>query len=636
MHAVGRSPFRRWHAPLPAARSSTLLPRRDGDIAETGRVRFPAWLASRSIPLSAQLLIAFVGLVGAMTVVLSISAYRSSLDALLAEAMRDAGEVAQARERTLAIMLDLRQRRAEGFLLSVEALCGEPAGARGFGFSEECVRIMVDEMRMTEGASAALLTFRGRTLRASGEPIAPGVPRPDATALVVPRGPGASDLIMQAVHGDTVLRLQFDSEVVLPFFEDREDLGRVDDLYLTDPDGRFLTPVRYAGAARGTPPGAEFAEPLHECRAFAGETLGIDYRGVPTIHGFRPVTSIGGGCIDAHIPYSTLIEAAEQIRTGLITRGALFGLVGIVLSLIAANRIAAPVRRLARSARAIQGGKFSEPIPVGGPSEVRALGQALRSMAGELTKLLTTEQSARLDAESANRSKDKFLAIVSHELRTPLNAVLGWTRLLSTGYLNEQRTRRALDAIERNAEAQQQLIEDLLDVSRIVAGRLRMERAPVRLVPETEAAIETIRPLVIDKKIQLDSRFEEDLVVRGDAQRIRQIVWNVVSNAVKFTPTEGLVSVTLRRREGDAELIVRDSGIGIAADVLPHIFEWFRQADGNVARQETGLGLGLGLVKQLVDLHGGSVVVESAGEGKGTTFIVRLPLADAEPAPSAG
>jgi signal transduction histidine kinase len=587
-------------------------------------------LTSRSIPLSAQLLIAFVGLVGAMTVVLSIAAYRSSLDALVAEAMRDAGEVAQARERTLAILLDLRQRRAEGFLLSVEAICGEPAGARGFGFSEECVRIMVDEMRMTERASSAVLTFRGRTLRTSGAPIAPGVPRPDAVALVVPRGPGESDLIMQAVHGDAVLRLQFDSEVVLPFFDDREDLGRVDDLYLTDPDGRFLTPVRYAGAARGTPPGADFAEPLHECRAFAGETLGIDYRGVQTIHGFRPVQSIGGGCIDAHIPYSTLLAAAEQIRSGLITRGALFGLVGVMLSLIAANRIAAPVRRLARSARAIQGGKFSEPIPVGGPSEVRALGRALRSMAGELTKLVTTEQSARLDAESANRSKDKFLAIVSHELRTPLNAVLGWTRLLSTGYLNEQRTRRALDAIERNAEAQQQLIEDLLDVSRIVAGRLRMERAPVRLVPEAEAAIETIRPLVIDKKIQLDSRFEEDLVVAGDAQRIRQIVWNVVSNAVKFTPAEGLVSVTLRRQGTDAELIVRDSGIGIAPDVLPHIFEWFRQADGNVARQETGLGLGLGLVKQLVDLHGGSVVVESAGEGKGTTFIVRLPLGDGE------
>ncbi len=598
-------------------------------------MRFPAWLASRSIPLSAQLLIAFVGLVGAMTVVLSIAAYRSSLDALVSEALRDAGEVAQARERTLVELLELRQRRAQGFLLSVEAICGEPAGARGFGFSEECVRIMVDELQMTESASAALLTFRGRTLRSSGERIAEGVPRPDALALVVPRGPGRSDLIMQAVNGDAVLRLQFDSESVLrPFFDEREDLGRVDDLYLTDPDGRFLTQVRYAGAARGTPPGADVAEPLRECRAYAGEKVGIDYRGIETIHGFRPVESIGGGCIDAHITYSTLLDAAEQIRTGLITRGAMFSLVGIMLSLLAAYRIAAPVRRLARSARAIQSGKFSEPIPVGGPSEVRALGQALRSMSSELTKLVTTEQSARLDAESANRSKDKFLAIVSHELRTPLNAVLGWTRLLSTGYLNEQRTRRALDAIERNAEAQQQLIEDLLDVSRIVAGRLRMERAPVRLVPEAEAAIETIRPLVIDKKIQLDSRFEEDLVVAGDAQRIRQIIWNLVSNAVKFTPAEGLVSMTLRRQGTEAELIVRDSGIGIAPDVLPHVFEWFRQADGNMARQETGLGLGLGLVKQLVDLHGGSVVVESAGEGRGTTFIVRLPLGTAEPAPS--
>jgi signal transduction histidine kinase len=327
-----------------------------------------------------------------------------------------------------------------------------------------------------------------------------------------------------------------------------------------------------------------------------------------------------------HVAYADVLDAAERLRTNLIRGGIVFALFGAVLSLLAAHRISAPVRRLARSARSIQAGNFTEPIPIGGPSEVRALGEALRAMATALSRIVTTEQSARHDAEAANQSKDRFLAIVSHELRTPLNAVLGWTRLLSTGYLPETRRRRALDAIERNAQVQQQLVEDLLDVSRIVAGRLRMARVPVHLAPVVEAALEAVRPAAIEKNIALDASLRDDPVVPGDAQRLQQIVANLLSNAVKFTPSGGSVSVMLRRIRDEAELIVVDTGIGIAPEFLPNVFDWFRQRDPAVRRSDTGLGLGLGLVKQLVELHGGTASVTSAGEGQGATFIVRLPL----------
>ena len=577
------------------------------------------------MPLSVHLLIAFVGIVIGTTVLLSFAAFRSSREILVSQAVDEVRTIALGVERAIAAGLEVRQRRLDGFLLSVESICAEPAGQRGFGWGEECVSTMVDQFRLTEGASGALLTFRGQTLRQSGLPAAAGVPQPGADALVVPRGPGEADLLMRAVRGDAVLTVQFDGQDVLPLAtESWSTAGQAREVLLLDPEGRFLARPARAEVA-GTPPGASL-EPLRECRAFAGERIGPDYRGVETIHGFRPVPALGGGCVDAHIAYEEVLAQASRLRDGLARQGAMFALVGAFLSLLLANRISRPVRRLARSASQLQAGDFGEPIPVGGPSEVRALGEAFRAMAAALSQMVTTEQSARQDAETASRSKDRFLAMVSHELRTPLNAVLGWTRLLSTGYLNEPRRRRAIDAIERNAQAQQQLIEDLLDVSRIVSGRLRMKREPVRLAAIVDAAVEAIRPVALEKGITIDTSLRDDPLVAGDAQRLQQVVANLLSNAVKFTPRGGAVSATLRRVRDEAELIVVDTGIGIPAEFLPHLFDWFRQRDPTVARQETGLGLGLGLVKQLVELHGGTVTATSAGEGQGSTFIVRFPL----------
>ncbi len=584
----------------------------------------------RSLSLSAQLLISFVVLVSGTTLVLTVVAYRSSLENIEETARREVRATAQAREQMLTQFLTLHQQRAEGFLLGVESICGEPAGARGFGWSEDCVRTMVGEFLATQHASGALLTYRGRRLASSGKAVERLMPEPGALARVTRRYDGGTDLLMTAVRGDALLTWQFDSRDLLPMFEDRSGLGRTGEVFLAGPDGQFLTPSRYERGMR-TPPGVDVSEPLDACRDRAGETVGPDYRGVRTFHGYRPVAVLGGACVDAHIAYDEALEPAEAQRADLVLRGASFVMIGALLSLVAAGRIAAPVRRLALSARALQAGQFDRPVPITGPTEVQALGRALSAMAGDLAKLVAREQAARREAESANRSKDQFLAMLSHELRTPLNAILGWARLLRTGDLDQERAQRAIGAIERSAEAQRRLIEDLLDVSRIVSGRLRMIRSATRLAAVTEAALDAVRPRADEKGVRIETSIEDgDLIVLGDPQRLQQVMWNLVWNAVKFTPAGGLVHVSLRRVANSAEITVADTGIGIAPELLPHVFEWFKQSDAAGRSVESGLGLGLGLVRQLVELHGGAVRAESRGMGEGATFIVVMPLHQAD------
>lgn len=243
------------------------------------------------------------------------------------------------------------------------------------------------------------------------------------------------------------------------------------------------------------------------------------------------------------------------------------------------------------------------------------------------------ELSARLQA--ADAAKDQFLAMVSHELRGPLNAMLGWARLLRTQSLKEPAREHALETIERNALAQARLIEDLLDISRIVAGRMQSERQPVALVPVVRRAIEGISPSAASKAIRLDPQLQDlSAPVAGDAAQLQQIVTNLLSNAVKFTPPGGEVSIRLIASDSEAELSVADSGEGINAEFLPHIFEPFRQQDSSRTRVHGGLGLGLTITRHLVALHGGSIRAESDGVGQGATFRIRLPL-NAAPAAAA-
>jgi signal transduction histidine kinase/ActR/RegA family two-component response regulator len=237
------------------------------------------------------------------------------------------------------------------------------------------------------------------------------------------------------------------------------------------------------------------------------------------------------------------------------------------------------------------------------------------------------EQQARSDAEKANRLKDEFLATVSHELRTPLNAIIGWSRMLRTGKLDSESFARGLDAIDRNAKSQAQLVEDLLDTSRIISGKLRLDVRPVDFARVIDAAIDAVRPAADARNIQIRKVLDPDAgAVSGDPERLQQVVWNLLSNAIKFTPRDGRVEVRLERINSHVEVIVSDTGKGINADFLPHVFELFRQADSTISREHTGLGLGLAIARRIVEMHGGTIRADSPGVNQGATFTVMVPL----------
>jgi signal transduction histidine kinase len=266
---------------------------------------------------------------------------------------------------------------------------------------------------------------------------------------------------------------------------------------------------------------------------------------------------------------------------------------------------------------------------VDGPLLIRSLRYAIERNRSEQerSQLLERERTARAEAEAANRAKDEFLAVVSHELRTPLNAMLGWSRMLRSGKLDEPTVGRGLDAIERNAKAQTRLIEDLLDLSRITTGKLRLDVRPVDLISVIENALDVVRPAAEAKGIHLQSTLDPDAGwVSGDPNRLQQIIWNLLTNAIKFNSKGGSVQVRFERIDSQAEITVSDTGDGISPEFLPHVFDRFRQADSSSTRKYGGLGLGLSIVRNLVELHGGTVQVDSKGEGQGTTFTVKLPL----------
>lgn len=245
----------------------------------------------------------------------------------------------------------------------------------------------------------------------------------------------------------------------------------------------------------------------------------------------------------------------------------------------------------------------------------------------ELQRALREAERVRATAESANRAKDEFISTISHELRTPLNTIRLWARMLASDRLPEQDRMEGVRMIDRSAEAQQHLIDDLLDVSRMSSGQLRLNPRLTRLSDAVRGAIESVQPSADVRKVKIASRLSEDVgLVRADPERIQQVLWNLISNAVKFTPAGGRIDVEMSRQGDEVAILVRDTGIGIRADFLPHVFERFRQAEVITTRQHGGLGLGLAIAKQLVELHGGSIKAESEGEGRGATFTVCLPL----------
>jgi signal transduction histidine kinase len=245
----------------------------------------------------------------------------------------------------------------------------------------------------------------------------------------------------------------------------------------------------------------------------------------------------------------------------------------------------------------------------------------------ERQMLLEREQQARAQAQAANQAKDEFLATLSHELRTPLNAILGWSRLLAAGHLDEATSRRAIQIIERNSQIQLQLIEDLLDISRIIAGKLRLESKTIAVQTIVDGALESVRHAADARRISISANVDPaDLTLVCDPSRMQQIVWNLLTNAIKFTPEGGSVRIAASGNKATVSIDVTDTGIGIAPAFLPYVFDRFRQQDAANTREYGGLGLGLAIVRHLVELHGGTVTAFSAGEGAGASFTVRVPV----------
>jgi signal transduction histidine kinase len=303
----------------------------------------------------------------------------------------------------------------------------------------------------------------------------------------------------------------------------------------------------------------------------------------------------------------------------------------ILLAIIAALGIAAALLLAARSA------EFARRAQAERDDLQRSLEALRREHGSERARLAAAAREASEAAERAERARDDLVAMVSHELRTPLSAVLGWARLLRSGRLDAAGIARAVETLERSASAQAQIVDDLLDVARIERGELRLDVRRVELAAVVEAAIAAVRPAADARSIEIATVLIPAIgAVSGDPGRLQQVVWNLLSNAIKFTPPGGRVEVRLAH-EGDAALIsVKDTGEGIAPAFLPHVFERFRQADSSSTRAHGGVGLGLAIVRHLVEAHGGTVSVESDGKGKGAAFTIRLPVAGPRARPSPG
>lgn len=332
-------------------------------------------------------------------------------------------------------------------------------------------------------------------------------------------------------------------------------------------------------------------------------------------------------------PWRTSVVLMVGVGLGLLA-------ISVLAAMTLGRRIERPMSALARQAEAVGHAENIKVRPTG-IREIDELGSALatagrllRERAEDRTRYEAALAARAEELSEANRLKDEFLATVSHELRSPLNAIVGWTRMLKLGVPGDDAARaRALDTIERNARLQEQLIGDLLDVSRIVTGKLRLDARPVALLPIVHSALDVVRPAAEAKGVALEAAFDSPgHTVLGDPDRLQQVLWNLLSNAVRFTPHGGRVMLRIATVSAHAEISVSDNGEGIAPEFLPHVFERFRQADAALTRRHGGLGLGLSIVRHIVELHGGTVRAESEGPGRGSRFTISLPALAVRPA----
>ncbi len=342
--------------------------------------------------------------------------------------------------------------------------------------------------------------------------------------------------------------------------------------------------------------------------------------------------------VNASGPNSRAVRTGQVIITDdymNLTRGHPSVIVGPENGLRPQSSVAIPMAVMGRIIGTIEVQSYQKSTFRDEHATAMRMGANLTAVAIQNVRLLERESTARNEAEESNRLKDEFLATVSHELRTPLTAILGWSRMLEAGSLDGPTAARAIETIRRNAISQAQIINDILDVSRVITGKLYLNLHPIDLTPVIEAAVNVVRPTADAKGIRIETEFSpQPTVITGDANRLQQIIWNLLSNAIKFTPGGGSVSLSVHEIGMQVEVRVADTGQGISRDFLPFVFDRFRQADSTSTRQHGGLGLGLAIARHLVEIHGGTIMAESPGEGKGATFSVRLPSVGSDSSPS--
>jgi signal transduction histidine kinase/ActR/RegA family two-component response regulator len=576
--------------------------------------------------LALALVIVNVGL----TAVVAVFAYRAAHDVMVEQAIVSVAEVARSRDRELSDLLERRQQRLEGFLASLQSLCAETNPSGTLGLEGGCMRAAATGLHLSERAVTTNIRYRERRLVRLGGRREIDTPFPSQLARINAIS-GVGLYAMRATRGQLAVEIEFPLDDINAIFSDHAGLDGNGETFLTDALGYRLTSEMYA-SPRGYPVDMPS---MSRCLSGATQaTLTTDYRAVDVISGVRPIRVAGGGCIVANVTYDDATMPVQRLETMLVYTAGLLGLLGGIVSAVIAGWVTRPIHRLADAARRLANGDLDAPMPEAGTAEVRQLGRTLSHMAGSIRDLVHREQTARLAAEAASRMKDDFLTTLSHELRTPLNAILGWASILARTDQDRARVSHAVRVIERNARVQSQMVEELLDVSRIAAGRVRLNISEVLVASPIEAALESVRPAAEAKNVALSHQIDPAArMTRADQRRLQQVIWNLLSNAVRFTPAGGRVDVVTRPADpGFLEIVVSDTGAGIDPAFLPHVFERFRQGDSSTTRTHGGLGLGLAIVHDLVGMHGGSVRADSAGVGHGTTFTVRLPAASPQEA----
>ena len=471
------------------------------------------------------------------------------------------------------------------------------------------------------------------TLRSVGEPLPSVVERASFETVLRTRGPVVGDLTFGPITG------QWDVPVRVPVFRNGELVyiltavlkpsallpplarQRIDDKWVIavfDRNKRTVARTRSIEQYLGRPVSPDFVAILDRGEA-EGWAITHTHEGVLVYTAFvrSPVTGWGVGL---GVPAAAVAAPLRQSLAATILGGLVVLGLALVLALVVGRRITTPITTLAASAQRFGAEGVLDPGVPAGVKEVEDVRRAVVDAA-------TLVQRRAAEAEDANRAKDEFLAVLSHELRTPLNAIFGWARMLQSGQLDAAGRARALEVIVRQANAQLQLIDDLLDVSRVTSGKMRLEVRPVDLGPVVEQALDAVRPAAAARDVRLHANLQPVAAIPGDPNRLQQVVWNLLINAVKFTPGGGMVRVDVRPSGPGVEVVVADTGVGIAPEVLPFVFDRFRQADSSSTRSHTGLGLGLALVRHLVELHGGQVRAHSDGPGRGAAFTVTLPFA---------